>query len=466
MQKRTKRRLSAIFIIAGFSLISLITSCKKDNNAPQGTLKITPSTGSVNSDFNIDVSASSDQEDAASKLLVRFDWENDGSWDTDWISEKSHIRQYTSEGDYTVHVEVKDTEGQTHKLTENLTVNNGHHLVPTYSPFSYNVGINYESQTWGRDHRIIANDLDMITQHFKLIRTYHAAGVGTSDTVIEPTQESVIKYIIDNPGLELELAMGTNTSALVKGGFGAPYTSGFMTTKTYTDKWVEIMIDAFGSKENMQKYLKVILLGNEVDQNAPLPGDQHYEIYYKNWVPKAFDNLKASLADASMPEIPISTTIANYNTDHPDANIRADSITAYIQGNWDPAWNNGNPFVMFNQYTLPGKSTDFGHVIKYIDGLFSYFNDKPDVYVGETGYSAEYGLENEENVVKQIFSWLQSQYHKEKLTIPLFIFMAYDRSAKGVGQKKMGIFEDDSQNKPVGLKGNIQVPAWVKEKKN
>ncbi len=413
------------------------------------------------------MSESHDEEDDISRLLFRLDWEHDGTWDTDWISGITHVRKYEAEGEYTVRVEVKDTEGMTHNLTQNLTVTNSHHMVPSNSPFRYNVGINYETATVGRNNRIVSKDLDTITKYFRLIRTYHAAAVGTTEIIIDPFQGELIKYIVDHQELELELVMGTNNSALAAGGYGHPWGPGLMTSKAYTDKWLQMLIETFGSKANLKKHLKAILLGNEVDANGPPPGNEYYSTYYTQWVPEAFKNLKASLTEASLDEIPVSTTIANYNPVHPEANIRADSITAHITRNWNPLWNIGIPFVLFNQYTGNyGKSTDFGPVIKYFESLHTHFNSKPDVYVGETGFSAEYGLANEASVIKQIFDWPQSQYSLNKLTVPLFVFMAYDHPEKSVGQQKMGIFQDDSNNKPVGLKKNIKVPEWVSQPKN
>ena len=61
-------------------------------------------------------------------------------------------------------------------------------LIPTSSPFSYGVGINYESWEVGRTGYSITKDLNQISDNFHLIRTYHDAAVGTSTVTIDPTQ--------------------------------------------------------------------------------------------------------------------------------------------------------------------------------------------------------------------------------------------------------------------------------------
>ena len=55
-------------------------------------------------------------------------------------------------------------------------------LVPSKTPFGYNVGVNYESWEDGRVGYSIPKDLDQIFQNFRLIRTYHDAAVGTANS--------------------------------------------------------------------------------------------------------------------------------------------------------------------------------------------------------------------------------------------------------------------------------------------
>ena len=52
-------------------------------------------------------------------------------------------------------------------------------LIPINTPFSYNVGINYETWENGRTGYSIAADLNQITQYFGLIKTFHDGAVGT-----------------------------------------------------------------------------------------------------------------------------------------------------------------------------------------------------------------------------------------------------------------------------------------------
>ncbi len=457
-----------IIIISTFcAIILLITSCTKKNNDPDVVLKVNPTAGSPLTQFTIDVTDSRDDEDKDHELKMRMDWHDDGTWDSDWTDEKIHTNYYEFEGDHTIRVEVKDTEGHVSSTTETLMVTNSPHLIPIHSPFSYNVGINYETYTAGRNSRVIETDLDTITNHFKLIKTFHCAGVGTTDIVMDPNQKKLVDYLVNHIDDGLELAMGTNNSALASGGYGHPFTPGLMTQQSYTDQWVQMVIESFGGKTNVKKLVKVIMLGNEIDGAGPGYPHVLYSDYYSKWIPNSFENLKKSLKNAGLENIPVTTIIANYPQSIPADNDSVQtSVTRYITQNWSSDWNSGNPFLMFNMYTdTSGKSTNFGSVIKYFHNIDNIFQGAPDAYVGETGYSAEFGVDNQVKVVKQIFSWLEGQYQTNKLTIPLFNFMAFDRPDKKVGQKMMGLFKDDANNKPLGLKPNIEVPEWVKEKK-
>lgn len=442
-------------------------SCRKPVNAPLPFLAITPSVGATNTNFEIDAQKCSDIEDETEVLMVRFDWENDGSWDTDWMNEKTHIRQFEKEGISTVKMEIMDTDGNKSDILESIRVTNSNHLVPAYSPFSYNVGINYETKEFGRTNKSIENDLDQITQYFSLIKVYHTAK-GSNPNEIETALKELIDYFIAHESLELEMVLGTNNNILAAGGYGAPWAPGLMTKKSYTDAWVQMVINAFNSKGNVRKFVKVILLGNEIDMNGPPPKDASFKSYYSNWIPAAFDNLKKSLNESGLGEIPVSTTIANYPLKNPDDNVVSSASAKYIKENWSSSWNNNTAFVLFNHYTEDNQmSTDFGTVIKYFEDVYNVLNGIPAVYVGETGYSAENTEANEVKVIEQVFSWLGSQYNQNKLTVPLFIFQAFDLPGKPIGQQKMGIFKDDSHmHQPQGLKSNITVPVWVKEKKN
>lgn len=334
-------------------------------------------------------------------------------------------------------------------------------LVPSETPFNYNVGINYESWEYGRTGYSIIADLDQITQYFKLIKTFHDTAVGTANPqnpIIDPTQKEVIDYVVAHSGVEL--VMGTNNNALAAGGFGTPWQPGLMTSRAYTDAWVEMLIEAFGGVANVKVHLKAVLLGNEIDMNGPPPDNASFTNYYKVWIPAAFDNLKASLKAAGLGMVPISTTIANYGVNNKVSTF----VPNYIESHWSPSWNDSEPFVFFNQYTPGFQSTDFSHVISYLEGVDSALAGEIEPFVGETGYSSFYGAANQALVYGKIFDWLDTQRASGGKTVPLFAFDAFDRpTATPAREVSFGIFGEDANSQPTGLKPDLvgKIPAWT-----
>lgn len=337
-------------------------------------------------------------------------------------------------------------------------------LIPINTPFKYNIGVNYESWENGRTGYSITADLDQITQYFGLIKTFHDVAVGTAnpnDPIIDPTQQQVISYVANTANVEL--AMGTLNNALAQGGFGQPWAPGLMTSSTYTDKWVQMIIDAFGSTAKVQAHLKVILLGNEIDQNGPPPGDPSFGAY-QTWIQQAFDNLSGSLSKYGLASIPVSTTIANYGP----SNAIAVNVSAYIQSHWSNEWIGGKPVVFYNQYTQatsqgPMSSTDYAPVINYFESVYQQLNGKIEPFIGETGYSTFYSQANQIKVYEQISAWLTGQYQNGGKTVPLLAFDAFDQPSRTPPvEVSFGIFAEDGSHRPTGLKPGLTLPLWTK----
>ena len=92
------------------------------NRPPAASFTVSPATGYVDTEFSVDASSSSDEEDGLSELEVRWDWESDGVWDTSWSVVKTAMHQYSVEGAHTITLEIRDTEGLTDSTTRQVTV--------------------------------------------------------------------------------------------------------------------------------------------------------------------------------------------------------------------------------------------------------------------------------------------------------------------------------------------------------
>lgn len=80
------------------------------NIKPTAFFTVDPEKGTTTTIFNFDASGCTDPEDPPVNLQVRWDWENDGIYDSDFRSIKTIQHNFPVSGTYTVVVEVIDTE--------------------------------------------------------------------------------------------------------------------------------------------------------------------------------------------------------------------------------------------------------------------------------------------------------------------------------------------------------------------
>ncbi|RLD79504.1 MAG: hypothetical protein DRJ15_09260 [Bacteroidetes bacterium] len=122
------KRIFLMLAILAIPVI-IITSCKKDegddtpvNNAPVASFTVDPGSGNTQTAFNLDASGSTDQETPANELLVRWDGNDDGTWETEFTTVKTATVTYDTEGTYTIRLQVKDGGGLTSATTQQVTV--------------------------------------------------------------------------------------------------------------------------------------------------------------------------------------------------------------------------------------------------------------------------------------------------------------------------------------------------------
>jgi uncharacterized protein (TIGR02145 family) len=92
------------------------------NTPPTAVIQVNPPTGTTITLFTMDASASYDAQSKPALMAARWDFENDGTWDTPYSTTKSITHQYLTAGDYIIKVEVIDVSGLTDTETCNLQV--------------------------------------------------------------------------------------------------------------------------------------------------------------------------------------------------------------------------------------------------------------------------------------------------------------------------------------------------------
>ncbi len=115
---------SVIFSTLLFTFFSCSDSTtNSDNNAnPSATFIVTPTSGNTSTLFIFDANGCADNEDATELLSVRWDWENDGNWDTNYSTAKQTSHQYNFAGTKVIKLEVTDTGGLVGRTTKQISV--------------------------------------------------------------------------------------------------------------------------------------------------------------------------------------------------------------------------------------------------------------------------------------------------------------------------------------------------------
>jgi len=109
------------------SILVFVFSCaKKEENAenhfPKAKYVVAPARGDVSTVFAFDADSVSDNEDPKSSLEVRWDWDNDGIWDTEFTTEKTAEFQYGVVGHYLPKLEVRDTKNLTDTIKQLVVI--------------------------------------------------------------------------------------------------------------------------------------------------------------------------------------------------------------------------------------------------------------------------------------------------------------------------------------------------------
>lgn len=128
MKRHSDLYLKFLFIVLVSSIVFIDISCeKKDgvntkNYMPVADYTVSPLRGDVNTVFDFNASTVSDQEDPVSLLEIRWDWNKDKIYDTEFSTEKVATHQYNTTGVYFPMIEVRDTRGMSDTIKQMIVV--------------------------------------------------------------------------------------------------------------------------------------------------------------------------------------------------------------------------------------------------------------------------------------------------------------------------------------------------------
>ena len=107
-------------------------------NPPTAAVSVTPDSGPLATAFRFDASGSTDIEDPTSALEVRWDWDDDSTYDTPWSTTKVINHTFSTIGDHFIRLQVRDTDGMMDSIDQLVKVVSVVQFQPLFIPLVLN----------------------------------------------------------------------------------------------------------------------------------------------------------------------------------------------------------------------------------------------------------------------------------------------------------------------------------------
>ena len=111
-------------IVSG-STWKFVTGYDDNTPPPIANFVITPGGGTTSTNLVFDATSCTDNTFDTGELEVRWDFDGDGNWDTDWDTGKTENYQYSTEGTFIPKMEVRNPAHLTHSRTIDIVISNG-----------------------------------------------------------------------------------------------------------------------------------------------------------------------------------------------------------------------------------------------------------------------------------------------------------------------------------------------------
>jgi hypothetical protein len=123
----------------GFAVIDIEYDLGHVNGPPVGVYLSVEEKDAAEDTYVFDLSRSCDFEDSPTDLMVRWDWYDDGIWDTEWSHDKVAEHTFENISGYSVAFEIIDTEGAVSAGSASQTTSS--ETVISFSPASAAIGV-------------------------------------------------------------------------------------------------------------------------------------------------------------------------------------------------------------------------------------------------------------------------------------------------------------------------------------
>jgi PKD repeat protein len=224
----------------------------------------------------------------------RWDWTNDGTWDTDWLSASTINHIYTKDGNYIVNLQVRDAEGLKDNDTAIVTITQGSslHQAPVADAGGPYKGLTYQNiQFDGSRSYAINSSIVNYTWVFgdgsygynvSSVHSYESAG---TFTIILTIKDSNDLQSIDTTMITIILdANRNNISDVMDQAIGADITQVDLHSLSINGVWY-YLVDTnhdgiYDTFYNPLTNKKTILGELDEKQLIDIDGDGHYDYIY------------------------------------------------------------------------------------------------------------------------------------------------------------------------------------------
>lgn len=129
-----KRYSLLILCLPVVAILLTWQSCSKENQSPVAQFSIEPATGNDETIFMMNAEATTDPDDKPETIMIMWDWEGDGIFDTQYATRKNSDHKYAKSGSYNVTLVAKDPRGLTDTVQVPLIVSSSN--LPPETPFN------------------------------------------------------------------------------------------------------------------------------------------------------------------------------------------------------------------------------------------------------------------------------------------------------------------------------------------
>ena len=117
--------------------------------APIAMFTVVPANGNISTTFSFDASGCSDFDEPTSSLQVRWDWDGDGSYDTNYSNIKTAKHLFSDHGTKNIILQVMDNSGLTDTATQRVFIKNPYEGMIYVAGGSFQMG----SDSGGSDEK-------------------------------------------------------------------------------------------------------------------------------------------------------------------------------------------------------------------------------------------------------------------------------------------------------------------------